>query len=212
MKNLTFLVLVTLSLTSFSQKKEVLFNGKNLDGWSIYVSDSRIDPATFFYVNDGVIETPGVPMGYLRTKKEYQNYSLHVEWRYPEIPTNSGIFIHTKGPDKIWPDHIQCQLKHLSAGDFVVQGEGVSATIRDTVYVSTPKLKPVVAKNKPASEKKPGEWNSYDIVCRGNTIEVTVNGVVQNYATNCSITKGGIGLQAEGSKIQFRNLWIKKIK
>jgi len=26
------------------------------------------------------------------------------------------------------------------------------------------------------------------------------------------LTKGGIGLQAEGSKIQFRNIWIEKIK
>ena len=211
MKILSFLVLATLSLTSFSQKKEVLFNGKNLDGWSVFVADPSVDPAKFFYVKDGLIETPGVPMGYLRTKKEFKNYRLHLEWRYPEIPTNSGVFVHTNGPDKLWPAHYQCQLKHLSAGDFIVHGEGVSATIRDTIYTSTPKLKPVIAKDHPSSENNPGEWNSYDIVCKGNTIEVKVNGVLQNVARNCSITKGGIGLQAEGSKIQFRNISIEKI-
>ncbi len=212
MKTLVFLLLISFSLGSFSQNKERLFNGKNLDGWSTYVSDAKINPAAFFYVKDGLIETPGVPMGYLRTKKEYQNYRLHVEWRYPEIPTNSGIFIHTVGPDKIWPTHYQCQLKHFFAGDFIIQGEGVSATVRDTVYLSTPKLKPIAPKTKSSSENKAGEWNSYDIVCQGNTIEVKVNGVLQNYATKCSNTKGGIGLQAEGSKIQFRNIWIEKIK
>ena len=212
MKTLILVVLVSLSLIGFSQKKEKLFNGKNLDGWSIYVADQKISPEKFFYVTDGVIETPGVPMGYLRTKKEFENYRLHVEWRYPEKPTNSGVFIHTVGPDKIWPRHYQCQLKHLSAGDFIIQDEGLSATVRDTVYVSTAKVKPIAPKLKPSSENKPGEWNSYDIVCKGNTVEVKVNGVLQNYATNCSETKGGIGLQAEGSKIQFRNIRIEKIK
>ena len=212
MKTLLLVLLVTLSLGGYSQKKEQLFNGKSLDGWTIFVPDAKINPETFFYVKDGVIETSGVPMGYLRTKKEYENYRLHVEWRYPEIPTNSGVFLHTVGPDKLWPAHYQCQLKHLSAGDFIVHGEGVSATIRDTVYTSTPQKKPVVPKLKPSSENKAGEWNSYDIVCKGNTVEVKVNGVLQNEVTNCSLTKGGIGLQAEGSKIQFRNLWIKKIK
>jgi hypothetical protein len=212
MKTLLLTLLVIFSLSGFAQKKEMLFNGKDLNGWTIFVADSTIKPASFFYVKNGMIETPGVPMGYLRTKKEYENYRLHVEWCYPEKPTNSGVFIHTVGPDKIWPRHYQCQLKHLSAGDFIIQDIGLRATVRDTVYVSTEKVKPIAAKMKPSSEKKAGEWNSFDIVCKGNTVEVKVNGVLQNYATNCSVSKGAIGLQAEGSKIQFRNIWIEKIK
>ena len=212
MKTVLLVLLVSFSLTGFSQKKQQLFNGKNLDGWYIYVSDSTIKPTSLFYVKDGMIETPGIPTGYLRTKKEYENYCLHVEWCYPEKPVNSGVFLHTVGPDKIWPTHYQCQLKNLCAGDFIIQGEGLSATVRDTVYTSTAKVKPIAPKMKPSSEKKAGEWNSYDIVCKGNTVEVKVNGVLQNYATKCSIAKGAIGLQAEGSKIQFRNIWIEKIK
>jgi hypothetical protein len=93
-----------------------------------------------------------------------------------------------------------------------VQDIGMSATVRDTVYVSTAKAKPIAPKMKPSSEKKAGEWNTTDIVCKGNTVKIKVNDVLQNYATNCSNAKGGIGLQAEGSKIQFRNIWIEKIK
>lgn len=212
MKTALFILLVTFSLSGFSQKKQMLFNGKNLDGWTVYVSDPTIKPASFFYVKDGVIETPGVPTGYLRTKKEFENYRLHVEWCYPEKPINSGVFIHTVGPDKIWPIHYQCQLKHLSAGDFIIQDVGLRATVRDTVYVSTEKVKPIAPKMKPSSEKKAGQWNNLDIVCKGNTVEIKVNGVLQNYATDCSVSKGGIGLQAEGSKIQFRNIWIEKLK
>ena len=61
MKTILLILLVTISLTGYSQKKVMLFNGKNLDGWYIYVSDPAIKPSSFFYVKNGVIETPGVP-------------------------------------------------------------------------------------------------------------------------------------------------------
>ena len=212
MRTILIPVFLILLVWSCTQKRESLFNGENLDGWTIFVNDSIISPEEFFYVNDGMIETIGIPLGYLRTVKEYSDYKLHVEWRYPEDPTNSGVFLHTSGPDKIFPNHFQAQLKHQNAGDFIVQGEGLSASVRDTVYVSNEEEKPVVPKLKPTNEKPAGEWNSYDITCRGNTIEIKVNGVLQNTATDCSLSKGGIGLQAEGSKIQFRNLWLTSIR
>ena len=212
MRAILISVFVFMIVASCTQKKESLFNGKNLDGWTIFVDESVISPEDFFYVFDGMIECIGVPMGYLRTIKEYSDYHLHIEWRYPENPTNSGVFLHTSGPDKIWPQHFQGQLKYENAGDFIVQGEGQIATLEGIVYVSSDTLKPVVPKLNPTNEKFGGEWNSYDITCTGSTIELKVNGLLQNTATDCSLTKGGIGLQAEGSKIQFRNLWIEPVK
>ena len=212
MKNLLISVCMFLAIAGFAQKKQSLFNGKDLKGWTIYVNDPTVKPENLFYVKNGLIETVGVPVGYLRTDKEYSNYRLHVEWCYPENPTNSGIFLHTSGPDKIWPAHYQCQLKHLNAGDFIVHGVGEKATVRDSIYVSSEKVKPIAAKLHESNEKKAGEWNSCDITCKGNTVEIKINGVLQNTAAKCSLTKGKIGLQAEGSKIQFRNLWIEDIK
>lgn len=212
MKNILVALFLLIVLNGYAQKRESLFNGKDLKGWTIYVNDPSVKPEKFFYVNKGVIETVGVPMGYLRTKKEYSNYKLHVEWCYPEKPTNSGVFIHTNGPDAQWPKHYQCQLKNLCAGDFIVNAVGEKATAGDSIYVGTEKVKPIAVKLKPCNEKPAGEWNSYDIVCKGNTVEVSVNGLLQNTIKDCSMTSGSIGLQAEGSKIQFRNLWIEKIK
>ena len=212
MKKLLLVLFVFLTAFGYAQKKESLFNGKNLKGWTIFVNDPKVAPEKFFYVKDGVIETVGVPMGYLRTKKVYSNYHLHVEWCYPEKPTNSGIFVHTNGPDQLWPLHYQCQLKILCAGDFIVNAAGESATVGDSIYVGTEKVKPIAVKLHPTNEKKVGEWNSYDIVCKGSTVEVSVNGLLQNTAVKCSMTKGNIGLQAEGSKIQFRNIWIETVK
>jgi hypothetical protein len=211
MKNLLILGLLFISIVGVAQKKQLLFNGKNLKGWTIYVNDSTINPKNYFYAKNGMIETVGIPMGYIRTNKKYSNYRLHIEWCYPENPTNSGVFLHTNGIDKLWPAHYQCQLKHGNAGDIIVHGVGKSATIGDSIYVSTEKLKPIAAKMHDSNEKPAGEWNSYDITCNGNSIEVKVNGVLQNKAIKCSMTEGYIGLQAEGSKIQFRNLWIEKI-
>ena len=211
MRHSLIAMLVLILTVSCTNKKEYLFNGENLDNWTIYVDDPNVNPEDFFYVNDGMIETVGVPNGYLRTKKEYENYHLHVEWRYPEEPTNSGVFVHTSGPDLLWPAHYQGQLKYKNAGDFIVHGVGEYATIRDTVFTSTKEFKPVIPKEHPTNESDAGEWNSYDIICSGNTVELKVNGLLQNVATDCSLTKGNIGLQAEGSKIQFRNLWVKSL-
>lgn len=203
------LLIFLLGLAGCQGQKEDLFNGQNLDGWTVFLEDSTINPADFFYVNDGMIETIGVPMGYLRTVKEYSDYHLHLEWRYPENPTNSGVFLHTSGPDLLWPAHYQAQLKYENAGDFIVHGIGEKATIRDTVYTSASDLKPIIPKIHPSNELPAGEWNSYDIICKGNSIELRVNGLLQNTATDLSLTKGCIGFQAEGSKIQFRNIWVK---
>jgi hypothetical protein len=212
MRTTTTMVLIVLLLTACNSGREYLFNGKNLDGWTIYVEDPSVNPEEFFYVNDGVIETVGIPNGYLRTEKSYSNYHLHVEWRYPDEPVNSGVFVHTSGPDLLWPAHYQGQLKHENAGDFIVHGVGEKATLRDTVYTSSQELKPVVPKEHPTNENPAGEWNSYDITCKGNTVELRVNGLLQNVATECTLTSGNIGLQAEGSTIQFRNLWIEYIE
>ena len=120
----------------FGREREYLFNGKSLDGWSIYVKNNEVKPDAYFYIKEGVIETIGKPFGYLRTKKTYSNYVLHVEWRYPEEAINSGVFLHTTGLDTIWPAHYQAQLKSQNAGDIIVHGVGLRATIGGTEYVS----------------------------------------------------------------------------
>jgi len=211
MKSLLISVLVLLVAVSCTDNKEHLFNGENLDGWTIFAEDDSVKPEDYFYVKDGMIETVGVPNGYARTNKEYENYKLHVEWCYPEEATNSGIMLHINEPDMIWISHYQGQLKHENAGDFIVHGVGNSATIRDTVYTSTADNKPLIPKMHSTNEKPAGEWNTYEIICKGSTIELYVNGLLQSVATDCSVTKGGIGLQAEGSKIQFRNLWVEPL-
>ena len=211
-KIILFSLLITVTLDGYSKKKIVLFNGKNMNNYTIYSRDPNFNQKQLFSIKEGIVETPGNPLGYIRTNKQYSDHTLHVEWRWPEKPGNSGVLIHVNGPDLVWPSHYQGQLKAGDAGDFVLHGVGETVTIRDTVFTSSAKLKPLIRKDKPSSEKEVGQWNSMDIVANGNTVLIKVNGILQNTATKCSLTKGAIGLQAEGAKIQFRNIWLRELK
>jgi hypothetical protein len=51
-----------------------------------------------------------------------------------------------------------------------------------------------------------------EIICKSNTIEVFVNGVLQNKGTNVNLSKGSICLQSEGKDIEFRNIYLNKLK
>ena len=181
-----------------------LFNGKDLSNWTFFLRDNSVDPTTVFTVEDGIISIKGDPFGYMRTKEKYSDYILHVEWRWPVEPTNSGVFIHGQEPDAIWLKCIECQLMHGNAGDLVCMS---GADIKERTDKSTI----VVRKMSESSEKPVGEWNTMEVTCRGNTIEVVVNGVLQNKATESNISSGSICLQSEGKEIHFRNVYLTKL-
>jgi hypothetical protein len=76
----------------------------------------------------------------------------------------------------------------------------------------TDKTKRVVKKFSGSNEKPVGEWNMMEVTCKSNTIEVVVNGVLQNKGTGISVTGGHICLQSEGKDIEFRNVYLTKFK
>jgi hypothetical protein len=51
-----------------------------------------------------------------------------------------------------------------------------------------------------------GKWTKVECICRGDTIEVYVNGKLANKATQISLTRGRICLQAEAADILYRNI------
>jgi len=182
-----------------------LFNGKDLSNWAFHLRDASVDPTKVFTVQNGVIHITGDPFGYMRTKDAYSDYTLHVEWRYPGELSNSGIFVHAQLPDTIWLKCIECQLQSGNAGDFVCMN---GADMKER----TDKSKRVIRKMAASNEKPAGEWNTMEIVCKTNTIEVIVNGVLQNKATGVSDASGHICLQSEGKAIEFRNVYLTKLK
>jgi len=183
-----------------------LFNGKDLSNWTFYLKDPKVDPSTVFTVQSNVIHITGNPFGYMRTKETFSNYTLHVEWRWPVEGTNSGVFVHCQLPDTIWITGIECQLQAGNAGDFACVGETDMKERTDKT-----KKGRMIKKMAESSEKPVGEWNTMDIICKSNTIEVKVNGVLQNKGTEVSVSKGYIVLQSEGKDVEFRNVVLTKL-
>ena len=183
-----------------------LFNGKDLSNWEFCLRDTTVDPSNVFTVQNGVIHITGNPFGYMRTKEIYSNYKLHLEWRWPKEATNSGVFIHAQLPDRIWIKSIECQLQAGNAGDLAcIGGIDMKEVIDKTRRVGR------VKKMAESSEKPVSEWNIMEVICDGNTIEVSVNGVLQNKGSELTVTQGHIGLQSEGKDIEFRKLTLNKL-
>ena len=178
-----------------------LFNGKDMAGWVLQVKDPAVKPEQVWSVRDGAIRCEGQPFGYMRTDKAYADYRLHAEWRWPEKPSNSGVLMHITGADTVFPTCVEAQLKSENAGDLYCFGD-VDFAERG------PEKSKLVRKQKPCNEKPIGQWNSYDIVARGDTIELTVNGELQNRATRTRPAAGYIGFQSEGAPVEFRNLYL----
>lgn len=181
-----------------------LFNGKDFFGWTFVSKDTNKPAASIWSVTNGVIACQGRPNGYARTLQTYRDYRLHVEWRFPSGPGNSGVFLHVNPPDKVWPDCFEAQLLSGSAGEIRCNG-GSKANGTTAAHPN------FIPRQKPSSEKPPGQWNSYDIICRSNTITGRVNGVLQNEVTGTSVSSGAIGLQAEGKPVEFRKLTIEPL-
>jgi Domain of Unknown Function (DUF1080) len=205
----------------------VLFDGKNLDEW---VSAQDKSPAKWI-VADGILtvsKEPGV--GNIETRRSFKNYQLHVEWKIPENITgsgqargNSGVFLASTGPGD---DGYELQVLDSYNNKTYVNGQAGS------IYKQAI---PLVNAN-----RKPGEWQSYDVVWTAPTfnadgsvktpayVTVFFNGVlVQNHfelqGQTLFIGKpfykkydaAPIKLQAHGDHsepLSFRNIWIRDIK
>ncbi len=193
---------------SSAQQVVKLFNGKDLSNWEFVVDKNAVPADQVYAVKDGMIHIKGNPFGYMYTKQKYDNYKLHVEWRWPEEATNSGIFLLIEDVKNPFPNGIECQLAAGNAGDFVCLGGSDLFEFHQRPGEERPAF-PVVAKANKSSEKPVGEWNHANIFVKDGTITVYINGVYQNTGTN-KVKSGHIGLQSEGKDIQFRNVTLTK--
>ena len=212
------LLIVIAACSGFAAERIALFNGKDLSGWQHYLWDSankREDTVTpmsaVWSVKDGILYCKGKPTGYIRTEKEYENYRLTLEWRWPEGTTrgNNGVLVHTTTKNALgqWPKSIEVQLALGEAGDFWVIGTDLDVE-NEAARKEGRRHKNLTD----GSEKPVGQWNKMEIVAKGNTLTVYVNGVLVNKATNLTQSKGAISLQSEGAPAMFRNIYLEPLK
>jgi 3-keto-disaccharide hydrolase len=204
----------------------VLFDGKNLDEW---VSAKDHSPAKWDVANGILTVSKAHGVGNIETKRTFKNYQLHIEWKIPENITgsgqargNSGVFLASTGPGD---DGYELQVLDSYNNKTYVNGQAAS------IYKQSP---PIVNPN-----RKPGEWQSYDVVWTAPTFNadsslktpayatVLFNGVlVANHFQLKGETKNTgqpayhtyttapIALQAHGDPsppISFRNIWVREL-
>ncbi|MEI6178809.1 MAG: DUF1080 domain-containing protein [Verrucomicrobiota bacterium] len=188
--------------------KEFL-SAESLGDWEFISSTPTAMSAICIPGGDGILSIAGKPIGYLATKTSRENYQLHFEWRWPANAaksSNGGVLIHVNsGPagGTPWPACFQVQLKLEHAGDMIPMD---SAHFAESL--TSDAKPPLVARSGNSSEKPPGEWNTGDISCQGTSIEVRINGVLQNRVSQCAPASGKIAFQLEGAPFELRNVRI----
>ena len=218
--NKLLLLCTLLSSTVLGQTPEPaafreLFNGKDLTGW-VDVNTSK----ETWSVKDGLLVCKGLPIGVMRSEKQYENFILHIEWMHMEAGGNSGVFIWSEGacpPGRNLPKGLEVQMLELQ---WPILHPDKDGNPRSQGYVSgelfgANGLK--ITPDNPRGERSQGaemrckgmgEWNTYDVVAVDGTVKMSINGKFVNGVRNATVKKGYLCLESEGSEIHFRNIHI----
>jgi hypothetical protein len=140
---------------------------------------------------------------WLRWDKELSDCIFHVEWRFTVIAGkkgyNSGVYARNSADGTIYH---QAQTGDASGG-YLFGNTTVGGTAKRFN----------LSKQNPESRVKPaGEWNVFEITCRGKEMTLWVNGAVVNQWPDCEVRAGYVGLEAEGFRIEFRNVKVKSLE
>ena len=202
----------------------VLFDGKNLDEW---VQNADGSPAKWDVAN-GIL-TVNKHYGNIETKRKFNSYQLHLEWRVPANITgsgqargNSGLFLASTGKGDAG-----YELQVLDSYNNKTYVNGMAGSLyKQAIPLANP-------------GRKPGEWQTYDVIWNAPVFNedgsvktpahatVFFNGVlVENnfelkgptlYIGKPEYKAHGacpIKLQAHGDKsepLSFRNIWVREL-
>ncbi len=195
----------------------ILFDGKDLSNWVTQYSNETPK----WKINGDGSMTVVNGTGGIKTKKSFGSVQLHIEWKTskalkdkkPQYNSNSGVFLQEKYELQVLDSYENPTFVNGQAGSIYKQ------------------YAPLVN-----SSKKPGEWQSYDIIFNAPVFKknqlirpafftVFQNGVlIQNHVevkgatTNVGLPQynshGNLPLVLQDHPslaISFRNIWIRKI-
>lgn len=186
----------------------VLFNGKDLSQWN----------ALPWEIKDGcLVAGPGL----LRTKQEFGDIQLHLEWQSPTPPAKEWGNRGNNGVQLLG----MCEVQIYDSYTTQIYPDGQAAS----VYSQTPPLVNAC--------RKPGEWQAYDIVLSvprydgdkmvsparitmlHNGILVHLNQEIFGASPHAGlakypgvVTKGPVGLMGHHCPVQFRNIWVRPLE
>jgi len=183
-----------------------LFDGKSLDGWKPAAENK--DCAKFA---DGVIVVGGSNRGHLFYDGPVKNHkfkNFEFKAQVKVLPgSNSGIYIHTEYQDSGWP------------------GKGFECQVCSNDYKDPRKTGSLYAvKDVDKSSAPDNQWFDYDIIVKGKTITIKINGQTtvewtqpddwkHGQFAGRKIDQGTFALQCHDPKsvVHFKNLRVKPL-
>ena len=197
-----------------------LFNGKDLTGWKLgkEVLDGKTETASKkWHVTDGVIVIDGGGGGDIYTVQDFdKDYNLRLEFRAAP-KADSGVYLRkeqlqvrdypTVGPYK----KVKFNDGDWNQLDITVTGPVYSANVNGKAVSDKEVLEVIVKDGKPTAklDGKPVDLSKIEITA-GAVALCKCNGEVVEKAMKCPL-KGGIGLQAETGKFEFRRVRVKEL-
>ncbi len=169
-----------------------LFNGKDLTGWETMENKNNQ-----WVVADGILKSPRSGAN-IRTKNTYNDFKLHVEFRYPK-DSNSGVYLRGRYEVQVSDSKGMPPLK-----DYLGAIYGFIAPLE------------MVA-------KEPGEWQSFDITLVGRLVTLVGNGKQIIYKQEIPGITGGamdsneaepgpIMIQGDHGPVEYRNIILTPAK
>ncbi len=178
--------LLTSGAASADNKRVSLFNGKNLDGWSVLKCEAEVKDGNLFIKSGN---------GLVQSEKKYQNFVLEYEWKaLGKDNWDSGIYFrYTEVPAKRpWPKRYQANLLKGKEGNVGgIEGATSTGLLKDR------------------------EWNKFKLTVNGSKISLMINGKEAWKGEGLEDLEAGfIAVQAEvpgGGQHLFRNIFITKL-
>ena len=221
-------------------------SGKPITGTPIGLNK---DPRNVFSIvkdnGSNVIRISGENWGAISTKKEYENYHLQLQFKWGALSwgqkkgkkKDSGLLYHSVGKYGAdygaWMRSQEFQIEEGNSGDYwgVAGGMADVPVIKlgkDYVYSRQGTL--ITFKEGEVqgrhcikggdAENPPGQWNTLDLYCHGDTSVHVINGKVMmvlyhskqiNEGQELPLTKGKIQIQSEGAEVFYKKIKIQSI-
>ncbi len=164
----------------------ILFDGQQLDEWNT-IGDAN------WQLIDGIVQA-FQGNGFLVSKKTYADFELKAEF-WVDSKANSGVFIRATDPQKVTASN---------AYEVNIFDERPDPSYGTGAIVNVAKVVPM--------PKAADKWNTYEIVAKGPTFTVTLNGQrTVDGAQDDKHPSGHIALQYAAGFVKFRSVKIKPL-
>lgn len=179
-----------------------LMDGKTFDGWK-----PATESSSTWKVEDGAFVTHGnrCHLFYVGDPKPFKNFDLKVDV-YTEPVSNGGIYFHSKYQEVGWPKYgFECQVNNTHSD-----------------WIKTGSLYGVV--NVARSPAQDNQWWTQEIIVRGNSVTVLVDGkrvfeyneppgVQAGQDFTRKLDEGTFALQAHDPKsvVKYKNIRVKRL-